>query len=161
MSLNLRCCAALKMLKLGFPTRLSYSTVYDLYGHILQPPPSNMNHRNFCEAVLGTCGCRSELSNEQSRTSVLVIDDAVAFGVAKGQYQLGLTKVTACTLTSICCTKSRLRSWRGCIPGILPTGAAGVFRFRGSPWPRFDYARTPAKDQEMVGNVQAILGRFW
>ena len=59
----------LRMLKFGYPSRVSYDVIFEKYGHALDPMPVNLNKRNFCEAIL------------------------VAFGLGRSQYQLGLTKV--------------------------------------------------------------------
>jgi len=67
--LPLSLCTALRMLKFGYPSRVTYDTIFEKYGHSLNPMPQNVNKRNFCEAVL------------------------VAFGLGRSQYQLGLTKV--------------------------------------------------------------------
>ncbi len=62
---------ALRILKCGYPTRTTYESIYDRYGKILNPPPSNLNKRDFCEAVLRVCGD----------------------GLPRDQFELGLTKV--------------------------------------------------------------------
>ena len=63
---------ALRILKLGFPTRAFYSEIYDRYGSIIQHSnPDAMNKRDFCEAIL--------------RCVPPTLD--------REQFQLGLTKV--------------------------------------------------------------------
>jgi len=59
---------ALRILKLGYPTRAPYDKIYDRYGVILKNS-SHVNKRDFCEAVL------------------------YAFDLGKEDYALGLTKV--------------------------------------------------------------------
>lgn len=58
--------------------RVAYLDVFQRYGKILQPAQPNLNHRDFCEAVL------------------------VAFGLEHQEYQLGLTKVFFRPGTSLC-----------------------------------------------------------
>lgn len=61
---------ALRILKCGYPTRISYVDVHERYGKILGTRQSpHLNKRDFCEAVL------------------------VAYGLERTEYQLGLTKV--------------------------------------------------------------------
>ena len=62
---------ALRILKCGYPTRTTYELIYDRYGSILNPAPSNLNKRDFCEAILRVCGD----------------------GLSRNEFELGLTKV--------------------------------------------------------------------
>lgn len=61
---------ALRILKCGYPTRCTYESIFDRYGHILHPTPPKLNKRDFCEAVLRCCGT----------------------GLDRTEFQLGLTK---------------------------------------------------------------------
>lgn len=47
---------AVRILKLGYPSRCSYSKIFELYGSILNPTPPYLVHRDFCEAILRCCG---------------------------------------------------------------------------------------------------------
>eukprot|EP00474_Spongospora_subterranea_P006514 CRZ06972.1 hypothetical protein [Spongospora subterranea] len=61
---------AVRMLKVGFPTRVSFDAVYAQYSPLLNPPPKTpLNRRDFSQAVL------------------------FLFGLRRNEYQLGLTKV--------------------------------------------------------------------
>ena len=61
---------AVRILKLGFPSRVSYSSIFNRYGHVLkQLGLVDVNERDFCESVL------------------------FAFDVDRTEYRLGLTKV--------------------------------------------------------------------
>ena len=44
---------ALRMLKFGYPSRVKYDVISEKYAAHLVPTPVNLNHRNFCEAILG------------------------------------------------------------------------------------------------------------
>lgn len=57
---------ALRVLKLGFPSRCTYESIYQRFGHLY---PGKLNHKDFAECVF------------------------VAFGLERKFYQLGLTKV--------------------------------------------------------------------
>ena len=61
---------ALRVLKLGYPTRVPYDQLYERYGKILhEHMGGDVNKRDFCEAIL------------------------FAFDLERADYQLGLTKV--------------------------------------------------------------------
>jgi myosin VI len=57
---------ALRILKLGYPSRVSYNEIYTRYGHLME---KELNEKDFTEAVF------------------------LAFGMHEDDYQLGLTKV--------------------------------------------------------------------
>jgi myosin heavy subunit len=64
---------ALRVLKLGYPSRCAYGLVHSRYRAILRPnEPPDLNKRDFCEAVLAILGEGQ---------------------VEKKDYQMGLTKV--------------------------------------------------------------------
>ncbi len=63
---------ALRILKLGFPSRCKYDLIHARYGSILTPEPPDLNRRDFCEAVLTILGEGK---------------------IEKTDYQMGLTKV--------------------------------------------------------------------
>jgi myosin heavy subunit len=60
---------ALRMLKLGYPSRVPFEQVYERYAPLINVGSPWVNRRNFCEAVL------------------------IAFGLGPSEYQLGLTKI--------------------------------------------------------------------
>merc|ERR1712228_463558 len=61
---------ALKVLKLGYPTRIPYSTLYDQYhGNVTNPLMKNMGPEAFSTVLL------------------------IAFDVSETDYELGLTKI--------------------------------------------------------------------
>jgi len=43
---------ALRILKLGYPSRTHYSTIFERYGHVVPKGDAELNQRDFCEAVL-------------------------------------------------------------------------------------------------------------
>jgi len=66
---------ALRIIKLGFPTRCAYTRVYELFGSVLKDKAVvNLNLRDFTEAIMNALGSQEEK-------------------LAKGDYQLGLTMV--------------------------------------------------------------------
>jgi len=66
---------ALRIIKLGFPTRCAYTRVYELFGSVLKDKNVvNLNLRDFTEAIMTTLGNQDEK-------------------LAKSEYQLGLTMV--------------------------------------------------------------------
>lgn len=67
---------ALRIIKLGFPTRCAYKRVHELFAPILkdQKPMPNLNIRDFTEAIMFICGDKSKK-------------------VTFGDYQLGLSMV--------------------------------------------------------------------
>jgi myosin protein heavy chain len=66
---------ALRIIKLGFPTRCSYKRIHELFGGILKDKPVvNLNLRDFTEGIMQVCG------NQEQK---LTMHD----------YQLGLTMV--------------------------------------------------------------------
>jgi len=66
---------ALRIIKLGFPTRCAYTRVHELFGSILKGKPvQNLNLRDFTEAIMTALG-----DKEQK--------------LSKAEYQLGLTMV--------------------------------------------------------------------
>jgi len=67
---------ALRIIKLGFPTRCAYKRVHELFAPILkdQKPMPNLNIRDFTEAIMKICGDSTKK-------------------IAASDYQLGLTMV--------------------------------------------------------------------
>lgn len=61
--LQLRCgglIEALRIIKLGFPTRCNYARVWELFGSCLgRRPPANVNNRDFTRAIMAVLGDKS------------------------------------------------------------------------------------------------------
>jgi len=59
---------ALKIIKMGYPTRVGYKTIYSKYSKVLTNPPPDLNERDFVEALI------------------------IAYKFNRSQFVLGLTK---------------------------------------------------------------------
>lgn len=70
---------ALRILKLGFPTRCSYEQIFERYASICRlPRPETVNKRDFTEAVMAVCGGEGGGKGKP---------------LSRNEYQLGLTKI--------------------------------------------------------------------
>lgn len=70
---------ALRILKLGFPTRCSYEQIFERYASICRlPRPETVNKRDFTEAVMAVCGGEGGGRGKP---------------LSRNEYQLGLTKI--------------------------------------------------------------------
>eukprot|EP00456_Euglypha_rotunda_P059034 TRINITY_DN491_c0_g1_i6.p1 TRINITY_DN491_c0_g1~~TRINITY_DN491_c0_g1_i6.p1 ORF type:complete len:1622 (+),score=360.31 TRINITY_DN491_c0_g1_i6:67-4932(+) len=66
---------ALRIIKLGFPTRCAYKRVHELFGVILkdQKPMPNLNIRDFSQAVMEICGEKGKIRNTDMQLGLSMV----------------------------------------------------------------------------------------
>lgn len=72
---------ALRILKLGYPTRCTYEKIFGRYGKILVPTPPNLNKRDFVEAVLNCVGETLDPSQVMKKQKECQTKSSKAWGI--------------------------------------------------------------------------------